>query len=193
MDILSLILGCAFASLDDHVLAAIARKQSALAPYYLRLEGETQGQTYPDKARAAEAIAKHSAEGRRLYIGLLAVPADAAEAYQVTPGALLEPCTNVAIGSDLIAQALAACRESRSPDPVYCATQHYGARTGLEPNAFAQAVMLSAMRERQNPSGFSAEFPQKTGEANGGSALFLDVQIEAPSATRMAGSLGGPP
>jgi hypothetical protein len=193
MDILSLILGCAFASVDDDVLVAIARKQSALAPYYLRLEGETQGQSYPDEAQAAEAIAKPRAEGQRLYIGLLGVPSDAAEAYQVTPRALLEPCTNVAIGSDLIAQALAACRRSRSPDPVYCAAQHYGARTGQDPNAFAQAVMLSAMLERKNSSGFSAEFSQKTGEGNGASALFLDVQIEAPSATRVAGSLGESP
>jgi len=145
MDLMSLILSCSFASIDDTLVASIAYQESHYAAFYVRPYGALQGIQYPDKDRALQAIARLRGSYEGVYVGVMGVPLDGVAQYESDPETLLEPCHNIAVATAILADLKEECARQESGDPMSCTLRAYGQLTGFDGDDFAEQVLFDGM------------------------------------------------
>jgi hypothetical protein len=145
MDLMSLILSCSFASIDDTLVASIAYQESHYAAFYVRPYGGLQGIQYPDKDRALQAIARLRGSYEGVYVGVMGVPLDRASQYESDPETLLDPCHNIAVATAILADQKEECARQESGDPMSCTLRAYGQLTGFDGDYFAEHVLFDGL------------------------------------------------
>jgi len=127
---IALIQSCASQAAPSTMLA-VARTESALHPYAISINGPKQvsravGLSNLEIQLARQPRSKQEAiqwvrwllgHGITVSIGLLQVNTENAGLFHLRPEQLFEPCTNIAVGSALLAQAYATERRLAPNDP----------------------------------------------------------------------------
>lgn len=185
MDLVTLILSCSFATIDDSLIASAAMRESGGSPYHVRAYGRTEGIDYKDEARALEAIARVVDRTKGAYVGLMGVPITVAADYELTAKQLLEPCNNIKVATAMLADFHAQCKADSAPDMTGCALSHYGKATGIEGDYFAEDVILGAIA-KTDPDDDSTDAErvsdrilfQKDAPKKDGQSLFFDLDMD---------------
>jgi hypothetical protein len=108
-----LILLCSFIQ-DDSLVQSICYVQSQNHIYYV---GDTMGivsPQYPDSLdNAGKALDMVHRKGGKAVIGLMGIPEDMAEEYNLKPTDLFDPCTNIHIGTSILSASISAMESSQ--------------------------------------------------------------------------------
>lgn len=145
MDLVGLILSCAFTSIDDSLLHSLALQQSGGTPFYVRAYRRPEGLDYKDATRASEAVERLLERTEGAYVGLMGVPVDTAATYDVGPRELLNACDNVRVASVMLADFRADCDAEEAADVTGCTLIRYGEATGHPGEYFAENVIFGAI------------------------------------------------
>ena len=159
--IITLIEGCAPGAAPSTMLA-VATTESALKPYAISINRPTQiaqaiGLPNSQIQLARQPRSKQEAvrwmrwllgHGVTVSVGLLQVNTENAALFHLRPEQLFEPCTNIAVGSALLAQAYAARTRIAPNDPnaLLFALSHYNSGTydlGFQ-NGYVAEVLKNA-------------------------------------------------
>ncbi len=149
MDLVTIILSCAFVSIDDSLIVSTAMRESGGSPYHVRARGRAEGIDYKDEPRALAAIERVVAHSKGAYIGLMGVPNNVAAEYELTAKQLLEPCNNIKVATAMLADFKAHCETEEASDVTGCALSKYGKATGNEADYFAEDVILGAIAKTE--------------------------------------------
>lgn len=145
MDLLSpLILMCSLVS-DTQLVSALATVASERQAYYVRNKGEWRGMRYPSKAQAKVAIGRLA---NQVFVGPLGVPLSITNEGFYSTDQILDPCRNIAVGTEYLKTFLEDCETSGQADPRSCAVKLYGQWIGQPPELFYQKVIKSDSRRR---------------------------------------------
>lgn len=145
MDFLALAHICA-PSIHPVTLAALVRTESYYDPFVVR-DNTLQQTFYPRTLQAAgELIERAQADHHKLAVGLMQVTLAWARELHMDVRALLDPCTNLAIGSEILAQNYLSCwRPSRDPaDRLACALSLYWSGTQSRGGVYVNRVYRAA-------------------------------------------------
>jgi hypothetical protein len=109
MDLLTVILACSLHP-DDRLVEAFIRKVSDANPFFL---GDYVSLVTHDDLTSAEEVlnlaASISQKGGRPALGLMAIPISWAARFDRTPTDLLDGCTNISIGTAMMASFASEC------------------------------------------------------------------------------------
>ena len=109
MDLLTVILACSLHP-DDRLVEAFIRKVSDANPFFL---GDYVSLVTHDDLTSAEEVlnlaASISEKGGRPAVGLMAIPISWAARFNRTPTDLLDACTNISIGTAMMASFASEC------------------------------------------------------------------------------------
>jgi len=145
MDFLALALACAPA-VHPVTLAAVVRTESFYDPLVIR-DNTLRETFYPSTVQAAgELIERAQADHHKLAVGLMQVTSAWARQLHIRVRLLLDPCTNLAIGSEILAQDYLSCPQAdRSrADRLTCALSLYWSGTERKGGAYVNRVYRAA-------------------------------------------------
>jgi hypothetical protein len=163
MDVLTIILACSVYP-DDHLVRAMVELASQNNQHFVGdLATLLAFDQAKDKAAAERVVTEVARQGGRPAIGLMGVPIAWAGRHGKTTPALLDACTNVWVGTTVLAAHEQACvraltttanpsggqRHQRSAPPEavrLCALRRYGADLGIE--GYADAVFRYLSKQR---------------------------------------------
>jgi len=191
MDLMSIILACAFPVVNDHFVQSIAMAQSGGIAHYVRAYGEETGMPFESVGNALRAANRMlSAPNGGAYVGLMGVPVHAAAKYDIGVKALLDPCTNVRIGTAILTDLEAQCKAEGSDESVTCILDRYAVMTEQDPAVFTETVLYGAIQTPNEDGTFPgpevAQGDRVFWESNSTKAhqnsLFFDVDIGTTSA-----------
>lgn len=144
MDFLALATTCAPA-IHPVTLAAVVRTESFYDPFVVR-DNTLRVTFYPRTLQAAgELIERAEADHHKLAVGLMQVTSTWARQLHMKVRALLDPCTNLAIGSQILAQNYLSCAPGADPaDRLACALSLYWSGSQRKGGAYVNRVYRAA-------------------------------------------------
>ncbi|MCP4388160.1 MAG: lytic transglycosylase domain-containing protein [Gammaproteobacteria bacterium] len=186
MDLMTLVLSCAFPVVNDRFVESIAMVQSGGEAHYVRPYGELTGIKFSSTGQAGSAIDRiiERPQGGA-YVGLMGVPVAAAAKYEVGPKALLDPCTNIRVGSAILTDIEAQCKAEGREESATCILARYAVMTEQEPGVFVETVLYGAIEQLNEDGSFpgpqAAEGDRVFWESNSTrsrqNVLFFDVDL----------------
>jgi type IV secretion system protein VirB1 len=144
MDFLALALSCAPA-IHPVTLAAVVRTESFYDPLVVR-DNTLRVTFYPRTLQAAgELIERAEADHHKLAVGLMQVTSTWAKQLHMNARVLLDPCTNLAIGSQILAQDYLSCAPGGEPaGRLACALSLYWSGTQRKGGVYVNRVYRAA-------------------------------------------------
>jgi hypothetical protein len=113
MDVLSAILACSL-HMDDRLVQALVQAQTGGEQFFVgNLTRVTSFESATTLDAARTALQKVQAAGARPALGLLAVPADWAEAFGKPTESLWDSCTNIQVGTAKLSEFDYECRTGK--------------------------------------------------------------------------------
>ena len=141
---------------DTQLVSAVAVVASDRQLYHVRNKEALRGKGYRTKMDATAAIGR--APGQ-VYVGPLGVPLSITKEGRYSPGQILDPCRNIAVGTEYLKTFLEDCENSDQADPRRCAVKLYAQWIGQPPEHFSQQVMRDSSR---SPFSVKKRFPDRS-------------------------------
>jgi type IV secretion system protein VirB1 len=152
MDFLALASTCAPA-VHPTTITAIVRTESNFDPLVIR--DNTLRVTYHPRSQeaAGELLERALSLHHKVAIGLMQVTSSWLGPLHIRAGALLDACTNLAVGSEILAQNYLTCaKPQRSPaEQLQCALSLYWSGTGGRGGAYVNRVYKAAGSPNRMP------------------------------------------
>jgi type IV secretion system protein VirB1 len=133
-------------TVDPVTTTAMVKAESSFNPLAIR-DNTAKVSFSPRNWEAAESIIlEQSARGHRLAIGLMQITTPWAARLRIKPAALLDACTNIAIGTSILADNYRACATAaRSPESTLtCALSMYWSGNGRTGGAYVNRIFRTA-------------------------------------------------
>lgn len=146
MDLMTLILSCAFHTLNDDVIQSIALIESNALNHYVRPSGALNGVEYRNKDLALGAIQRLVDTRQGAFVGLMGVPIEAAAKYDIAPVELLNPCTNITVATAILREMEDRCEADGAKESFTCALDKYAVLTEMSPETFIETVLYGAIK-----------------------------------------------
>ena len=167
MDVLTIALACSLYP-DAALIETLVRDASRGYVYFV---GDTVTlETYDHAGSIAEAqaiVARIQAAGGRPVVGLMGVPTAWAARFGKPPADLFDGCSNIAVGTAMLARYEAQCRAALQP-------RGRGRHRPLPRHLLRPCVLGRLGRELGIPNFVAATMRELSGQRTGGSARRLD-------------------
>ncbi len=140
-----LLLVCSLVT-DTRLVSAVAAVVSDRQLYHVRNKEALRGTGYRTKVEATAAIGRASGQ---VYVGPLGVPLSITKEGRYSTGQILDPCRNIAVGTEYLQTFLEDCESSGQSDSRRCAVKLYAQWIGQSPEYFSQQVLTDSSRSQR--------------------------------------------
>lgn len=148
MDILMLIIMCSFVQ-DDSLVQSICYVQSQNYIYYVGDAAGVVSPQYPDSLDdARKALDMVHRKGGKAVVGLMGIPEETAEEYNLKPTDLFDPCTNLHVGTSILSAGISAvepCHKTQKNNKEYRKKiiKDFAKTCGITDTAFVDIVLAN--------------------------------------------------